>query len=139
MPLPEAHLVGLAVGIGLQLAVPWNLGGPAWVHHAVGWPLILAGLGLAAWAVSAAGADDLAAPARIVVRGPYGHSRNPMYVAWTLMYIGVAVVMGTGWLLALLPAVLALTHLSVLREERRLTGRFGDEFTRYRATVRRYL
>src|SRR5512132_1228597 len=45
------------------------------------WPLILAGLGLAAWAVRAAAEVDLERPNQVVLGGPYGFSRNPMYVA----------------------------------------------------------
>jgi protein-S-isoprenylcysteine O-methyltransferase Ste14 len=123
----------------LQLIWPWNLEAPVWVRHAVGWPLVLLGSALAAWAVKAAGPVDLAAPERLVVLGPYRRSRNPMYVAWTLVYLGLALVLGSAWPLALLPAVLLLTHLAVLREERRLAERFGLGFGRYRREVRRYL
>jgi protein-S-isoprenylcysteine O-methyltransferase Ste14 len=127
------------VGIVFQLTTPWNLPGPAWAHHAVGCPLVAAGVALAVWAVAAAGAVDLAAPNRVVAGGPYAHSRNPMYVAWTFVYVGVSLVLGSAWPLVLLPAVLAITHREVLREERRLAASLGPEFTQYRETVRRYL
>jgi protein-S-isoprenylcysteine O-methyltransferase Ste14 len=42
--------------------------------------------------------------------------------------------------LALLPSLLALVQAGViLREERYLERRFGDEYRRYRASVRRWL
>jgi protein-S-isoprenylcysteine O-methyltransferase Ste14 len=62
-----------------------------------------------------------------------------MYVAWTLGYVGVALVAGTAWSLLLLPAVLAVTQMVVLGEERSLERRFGDSYRSYRASVRRYL
>jgi protein-S-isoprenylcysteine O-methyltransferase Ste14 len=114
IPIPEAHLVGLGTGILLEVVRPWRLPWPAWIGHGCGWPLLLAGLWLGAWAVRAAAVVDLERPNKIVHSGPYAHSRNPMYVAWTLGYVGVAFVAGTAWPLLLLPAVLAVTQTVVL-------------------------
>jgi protein-S-isoprenylcysteine O-methyltransferase Ste14 len=139
VPVPQAHLVGLGAGILLQVVTPWGRPWPAWVGQACGWPLILAGLWLGAWAVRAAAAVDLERPDQLVDRGPYAFGRNPMYLAWTLGYVGIALVVGTAWPLLLLPAVLAVTHVEVLREERSLERRFGAAYRSYRASVRRYL
>ena len=62
-----------------------------------------------------------------------------MYVAWTLGYVGVALVAGTAWPLLLLPVVLVVTQIVVLREERSLERRFGDAYRSSRTSVRRYL
>jgi protein-S-isoprenylcysteine O-methyltransferase Ste14 len=118
---------------------PWRLPWPAWIGHGCGWPLLLAGLWLGTWAVRAAAGVDLERPDQLVDSGPYAHSRNPMYVAWTLGYLGVALVAGTAWPLLLLPVVLAVTQIAVLREERSLERRFGDAYRSYKASVRRYL
>jgi protein-S-isoprenylcysteine O-methyltransferase Ste14 len=139
IPIPEAQLVGLGTGILLEVVRPWRLPWPAWIGHGCGWPLLLAGLWLGAWAVRAAAVVDLERPNKLVHSGPYAHSRNPMYVAWTLGYVGVAFVAGTAWPLLLLPAVLAVTQMVVLWEERSLERRFGDSYRSYRASVRRYL
>jgi protein-S-isoprenylcysteine O-methyltransferase Ste14 len=139
VPIPQAHLVGLGAGIVLQVVTPWSLPWPAWAGQGCGWPLVLAGLGLGAWAVRAAGAVDLERPDRLVDRGPYALSRNPMYLAWTLGYVGTSLVAGSAWPLLLLPGVLAVTHVEVLREERSLERRFGAAYRSYRASVRRYL
>jgi protein-S-isoprenylcysteine O-methyltransferase Ste14 len=139
VPIPEAHQVGLGAGILLQVARPWSLPWPAWVGHGCGWPLILAGLGLGAWAVRAAAGVDLERPDQLVDSGPYAFSRNPMYVAWTVGYVGAALVAGTVWPLLLLPVVLAATQVVVMREERSLERRLGAAYRTYRASVRRYL
>jgi protein-S-isoprenylcysteine O-methyltransferase Ste14 len=81
IPIPEAHLVGLGTGILLEVVRPWRLPWPAWIGHGCGWPLLLAGLWLGAWAVRATAVVDLERPNKIVHSGPYAHSRNPMYVA----------------------------------------------------------
>jgi Phospholipid methyltransferase len=88
-----------------------------------------------AWAVRAADAVDLERPNQLVQGGPYAYGRNPMYVAWTVAYVGAALVAGTAWPLLLLPVVLVVTQVVVLREERSLERRFGvaTETTRPRS------
>jgi protein-S-isoprenylcysteine O-methyltransferase Ste14 len=139
IPIPEAHQVGLGAGILLQVVRPLSLPWPAWIGHACGWPLVLGGVWLGAWAVRAAARVDLERPTELVDRGPYAVSRNPMYLAWTAGYLGVALVARTAWPLLLLPVVLVATHVAVLREERSLERRFGAAYGSYKTSVRRYL
>jgi protein-S-isoprenylcysteine O-methyltransferase Ste14 len=139
IPIPQAHLVGLGTGILLQVVRPWSLPWPAWIGQGCGWPLIAAGLWLGAWAVRAAAGVDLERPNQLVDNGPYALSRNPMYLAWTLGYVGVVLVAGTAWPLPLLPAVLAVTHVVVKKEERSLERRFGAAYQSYKTSVRPYL
>jgi protein-S-isoprenylcysteine O-methyltransferase Ste14 len=139
VPVPEQHLGGLALGILLQVFLSWRVLPEAWMGHAIGWPLVLAGCWLAAWAVIAAADVDVEHPNHLIVNGPYVFSRNPMYVAWTLIYVGVAFVVNGAWPIALLPPVLLLVHVAVLREERGLKGQFGAEYRYYASRVRRYL
>jgi protein-S-isoprenylcysteine O-methyltransferase Ste14 len=139
VPLPEPHLVGLGAGILVHSITPWRPFRSAWVGKALGWPLIVAGLSLAAWAVRSAAAVRLEQPNQLVRSGPYGFSRNPMYVAWTLVYLGVALVVNTAWPLVPLPGVLVATHVVVAGEERVLEGRFDAAYRTYVTAVRRYL
>ena len=139
VPLPETYLVGLGAGLLLQVVAPWRPPWPAGAGRAAGWPLLLAGLGLAAWAVRAAAEVRLARPDRLVRGGPYAVSRNPMYVASAAAYLGIALVAGAAWPLLLLPGVLAATHVVVVREERSLEARFGGAYRSYQSSVRRYL
>jgi protein-S-isoprenylcysteine O-methyltransferase Ste14 len=138
VPLPQAHVVGLGAGFLLQLIASWRLFWSFWIGHAFGWPLILAGLWLAAWAVRAAADVDLERPDQLVRRGPYTFSRNPMYVAWTVVYVGVALVANAAWPLLILPVVLLVTHIVVVREERSLERQFGIAYRSYETSVRRY-
>jgi len=92
-----------------------------------------------AWATASAGSNDLELPNRLVVAGPYAHSRNPMYGGCTLVYLGAAVVRDAAWPLVLFPAVAAAVHREVRREEVLLAVRFGAEFEAYAARVGRYV
>ena len=139
VPVPEENVVGLAVGLALHRVRPWTLAGARTLHHIVGWPVMAAGTYLVARSWSAAGPVDLSRPERLVTSGPYAVSRNPMYVGWALLHLGVGVVSGSAWILACLPPAAGFVHREVEREERALALTFTDEFGRYRSTVPRYL
>jgi protein-S-isoprenylcysteine O-methyltransferase Ste14 len=63
-----------------------------------------------------------------------------MYVGWTLIYLGIAFVVNSVWVTALLPLVIAFTHfVDVPKEERSMREQFGDEYLDYQRRVRRYL
>jgi protein-S-isoprenylcysteine O-methyltransferase Ste14 len=78
--------------------------------------------------------------ARLVTDGPFRFSRNPSYLALAAYYIGIASLVNTRWPLLFLPAVLLAVQRGVIeREEQYLERRFGDEYRRYGARVRRWL
>ena len=80
-------------------------------------------------------------PTTIIVRtGPYGFSRNPIYLAFTLLQIGLAAWFNSlGLLVTLLPALALMVLVVVPREERYLEGRFPSEYLPYKREVRRWL
>jgi protein-S-isoprenylcysteine O-methyltransferase Ste14 len=76
----------------------------------------------------------------IVDGGPYYLSRNPIYVAFTLIAVGVALLVNSGWGLASAAIAVATVHFAtVLVEERYLRAHIGDEYARYTDRVRRWL
>jgi protein-S-isoprenylcysteine O-methyltransferase Ste14 len=76
----------------------------------------------------------------IVYTGPYRCSRNPIYLAFFALHLGVAIWVNSLWLIATLIATVAIIAVVVVsREERYLTGRFGAEYLEYKASVRRWL
>ncbi len=76
----------------------------------------------------------------LVVDGPYRFTRNPMYVGFTLIYAGVALLADSAWPFLLLPAVLLVMQRFVIRrEERYLERKFGDAYRAYCASVRRWV
>ena len=76
---------------------------------------------------------------KLVITGPYRWLRNPMYVGGIGMLAGIAILIASDWLLALLvPAALLLHYGVVLREERYLERKFGESYRQYKATVPRY-
>lgn len=76
----------------------------------------------------------------LVFDGPYRFTRNPMYVAMTLLTIGLGAAADTLWTVPLAIAALGVVHVLVVRrEERYLEAKFGEPYLRYKARVRRYL
>lgn len=76
----------------------------------------------------------------LVVTGPYRFTRNPMYVGFTFLYLGISLWVNTLWPLLLLPVVLLIMDRGVIaREEAYLERRFGDSYRAFRARVRRWL
>jgi hypothetical protein len=59
VPLPEPHLGGLALGILLQVIRRWRVLPEAWLGHAIGWPVLVAGCWLAVWSVISAADTDM--------------------------------------------------------------------------------
>ena len=80
-------------------------------------------------------------PTTAIVRtGPYRFSRNPIYLAFFALHLGLAIWLNGLWLLATLIATVAIIAVVVVpREERYLTGRFGTAYLKYKASVRRWL
>ena len=139
IPLPEGHLAALVIGLALHKAVPLRLPAATLTKRVVGPVVASLGIVVTTSAVVAVRDVDVTSPAKVVTRGPHALTRHPMYVGWTMVYIGAALMVGSRWLLILLPPVLGYTHRAVLREERCLEGRFGRDYRQYRERVRRYL
>jgi protein-S-isoprenylcysteine O-methyltransferase Ste14 len=137
LPLPAEHAVGLVVGLLVRPLLP-RPRLPSLLQPA-GWLLVAVGAGLDAWAIGARRGEAIDQPTRLVTDGPQAWSRNPMYVGWTLLHLGVGLVARSPWVLATWPMAFALVHRQVLLEERDLASRFGPEFTVYRGRVPRYV
>ena len=76
----------------------------------------------------------------IVRRGPYRFSRNPIYLAFSALQVGIALWVDSLWLLVTLVPALALMSFWVIpREERYLEARFHSEYLPYKSSVRRWL
>lgn len=76
---------------------------------------------------------------KLVTGGIFSLSRNPIYVAFDLIFMSVFLMNGTWFFLIFgLLAILAI-HSQTLREEKFLAQRYGDAYERYRKRTPRYL
>ncbi len=76
----------------------------------------------------------------LITEGIYQISRNPAFLGFDLVYIGI-VLMFFNWILFAISAFAALMfHLQIVNvEEDFLLGAFGKEYLDYRNTVNRYM
>jgi protein-S-isoprenylcysteine O-methyltransferase Ste14 len=76
----------------------------------------------------------------IVRTGPFRFSRNPIYLAFAGVQLGIALWIGSVWMIAtLIAAAAVVARVVVPREERYLESRFGAQYSSYRNSVRRWL
>ena len=139
-------LYGIAFVFVLGLRWIWPL--PMFDDAVALWPgiaLVMVGVGIAIWgrnALKAAGTNinpSLPTTA-IVTSGPFRFSRNPLYIALTLVYLGLTLAVNSWWGIVVLVPLLILMHYGViLREERYLEAKFGESYRQYCSRVRRYI
>ena len=140
VPVPEGHIVALVLGTALHIWRPIELLGLIWLGHAFAWPILFLCMIFIAWAVASARGIRMEEPLALITSGPYGFSRNPMYLAWNGIYLAIALLVNTWWLVILLPGLLLFTHYFVIRREEILLERqFGEQYREYCARVPRYL
>jgi len=76
----------------------------------------------------------------VVQTGPFRISRNPIYVAFSLLGISVALWTNSLWVLVALGLAAGVMQFVVIpREERYLEDKFGAEYSAYKSSVRRWL
>ena len=141
---PRLFIGAMIAGFAFELAFPTRLV-PIALQFSLGPTLIALGLILAYTAIHQqrrAGTNiETHRPTETIVRdGLYRYSRNPIYIGLVLIYLGVAVLGDSLWVLGLLAPLLVVMHYGViLREEAYLERKFGDTYRAYRAGVRRWL
>ena len=141
---PLLYLVTFAVGLGLSILAPAPIL-PRGRGIVFGVLLIVIAVSLSVWGVRemrrAGTSESTSTPATaLVTTGPFRFSRNPLYTSLTLCYVGIALAARSLWSLLLLPVVLVIMHWGVIfREECYLERRFGEDYVRYKARVRRWL
>ena len=75
----------------------------------------------------------------LVTTGIYRFSRNPAFLGFDLMYIGVLLLYGNLLTLGFSVFAIVMLHLQILQEERYLVNTFGSLYQEYCRHVFRYL
>ena len=141
---PLVYLVSIVTGAVIQLAWPLPFL-PGRLAARLGALVVTVAIALFAYAAGTFRAAGTPVPARkpttvVVQSGPYRFSRNPIYLAFSLLQVGLAIWVNSLWLLATLGGAVALMHCVVVpREEEYLERRFGAQYLAYKASVRRWL
>jgi protein-S-isoprenylcysteine O-methyltransferase Ste14 len=144
IPPPMYYAAGFAAGLLLDAVLALPIGGrPATAVAGV----VIGGLGLLLTFAGVTGVvrhRTTIVPhhpvATLITSGAYRWTRNPMYTGLATAYLGIALLAGSWWPVAVWPLViLAVDRLVIRPEERYLGERFGRTYDEYRARVRRWI
>ncbi|MCQ4313696.1 isoprenylcysteine carboxylmethyltransferase family protein [Pseudomonas stutzeri] len=143
LPPPLVYLSFVACAWGLTKWVPLDL--PQYgLLPFIGWGSIAAGIFLMVWAAlemyrHRTTINPYGKPSSLLQTGPFRFSRNPIYLADTLIYCGIALLLDSLWPWLLLPLlILCMQRTVIVHEEHLLTRLFGDDYRAYRRHVRRW-
>ena len=141
---PLVYGAAFIMGLLLHLVFPVHIL-PTILARGIGVVCVLVSFPLALMALRALSrahtpVDPMKPTTALVTEGPFRCSRNPIYLALTLLYLGAALLVNALWILLLVVPVLVVIRYGVIaREEAYLTRKFGDAYHQYMAQVRRWL
>lgn len=141
---PVVALLFIVIGYVLGRFIPLPLTAPIFVRN-MGLFLTFLGflLGIAAFLEfrkARTTLDPHGSSTQVVNSGIYRFTRNPIYLGFLLMVIGLPLNSGSYWGIVLaLFYVLAMNRLVIEREESYLEKKFKDQYTSYKSRVRRWL
>src|SRR3989344_122889 len=133
---PVLFLLFLVLGIALSFIVKLAIfsESSAGYGYIAGGFLILLGVLLLTWAIKTfkklGETPHHGKPIhKIIDSGPFKFTRNPIYLSFTSIYIGISIIINTYWLLLFLLIMLIILHYGViLREEEYLKRKFKEEY-----------
>jgi len=143
-PPPFIYLGALIFGLLLNRRLPIGFL-PRGIARGLGWSLLGAGALLLVWFEWAMWQADTSSnpykPVKhIATQGPFRYTRNPGYLSMAMIYTAIASLANALWAILLLPGALLVIQRGVIeREERYLERKFGEEYLRYKARVRRWI
>ena len=144
IPPPILTLLFIIAAFLLARFVPLPFSVPRAVEY-IGFVLVVIGFLLGLGAVFAfrrarTTLDPYHPVSSIVTSGIYGFSRNPIYLGFLLMVIGIPMNGGTYWGIILAPIfILFCNKLVIEHEETYLEKKFGEVYSSYKSRVRRWL
>jgi protein-S-isoprenylcysteine O-methyltransferase Ste14 len=144
IPPPVVTLLLIVAAFLLARFVPFPFAVPPIVEY-IGLALVVIGFLLGLGAVIAfrrarTTLDPNHPVSSIVTSGVYGFSRNPIYLGFLLMVIGIPLNSGTYWGIILAPIFILLCNKLVIEhEEAYLEKKFGETYSSYKSRVRRWL
>ncbi|MGZ9165477.1 MAG: methyltransferase family protein [Anaerolineales bacterium] len=84
--------------------------------------------------------DSHGSARQLVISGVYRFTRNPIYLGFLLMVVGLPLNSGLYWGILMAPLyILLMNRLIVEHEETYLEKKFGKTYTSYKSRVRRWL
>jgi protein-S-isoprenylcysteine O-methyltransferase Ste14 len=146
-PPPLIALAALVIGVALDWLLPIDIltaALPFWPRIVIGIIIAVAGGALAIagdrmFKAVGTNVEPWKPSLRLVTTGIYTRLRNPMYVGLLLLVLGIGTALASDWTLLMFVLTALILHYGVvLREERYLEAKFGEDYRRYKAQVLRW-
>jgi protein-S-isoprenylcysteine O-methyltransferase Ste14 len=139
-PVPEYQLGFLLIGLALHI---WGESIVAFEvvlgARLLGGILIAVGVLVSVWSAMSFGEEAMASPNTLRTSGPYRFTRNPMYLSWFVVTLGLGLLLGSFWLVgSSFAAALVTQFREIAGEEKTLTKLFGEDYEMYRARTARW-
>ena len=135
------------ISIAINFVVPFSL--PQGIFRQilipVGIVLIIIGIGFIVlarreFAYFSQPTDPGHPTSKVVKTGVFAISRNPLYLASVLVFLGLALALNMLWAVVMLLLSIIICHnLLIIPEEQYLAEKFGKEYKEYTASVHRWL
>ena len=139
--------VPFLISIAFQFVVPFSLpqGILRQILIPVGIILIIIGIGFVVLALREFAyfnqpTDPGHPTSKLVKTGVFGISRNPLYLASVIVFLGLALALNMLWaIVMLLLSIIICLYVLIIPEEQYLAAKFGEEYKDYTASVHRWL
>jgi protein-S-isoprenylcysteine O-methyltransferase Ste14 len=142
---PLAWALAVVVGLGLDWLYPLPFVPASLPARWIGIIIFAAAFALAISSIvtirrAGTAVETVKPTTAIVSNGPFGFTRNPIYLGMFLGQIGLAIAFNTLWVLVtLVPFYFLIRYGVVAREEAYLEGKFGRAYLDYKERVRRWV
>lgn len=141
--LAEALIVAITLLSGIFF--PWSPMPSDGLVVTIGLVLYFIGLFVAVWAKltmksvwGMPAEHDIKRQNKIIKKGPFVFSRNPIYLGLILVVLGSSLALRS-YSILLVPFIAFYFYKAVLKEEKNLTKYFGKEYLEYKSKVRRFI
>jgi protein-S-isoprenylcysteine O-methyltransferase Ste14 len=75
----------------------------------------------------------------LITTGIFKYSRNPIFLFMDLYFMGIMLIYPNIVFIVVAICVIIGIHLQIIREEKHLLNKFGEEYIKYKKQTRRYL
>ena len=132
----------LSIGLNAALLIlDWN----SWIFESnlrfvLGVPIALIGTLLIAWGLATLGTQNsLGLRDAFVVSGPYVFTRNPQYMAYMIVFVGLSFIANSVHLWITHVLLILIFALLPLAEESWLEEQYGEDYIKYKRGTSRFL
>jgi len=143
-PPPLIFVLMMLIGYGIQTFYPISVG-EALIIKYFAKAMIIISMSIAIYSLyqffrAKTHIEPWQPTSSIISSGLFAYSRNPIYLSFCMMTIGISIAFNSLWMLvSTIPSALLVYIIAIKKEEQYLERKFGEEYLTYKNKVRRWL